>query len=1275
VRLLKPLFLAVLMLFPWLMEGQNNVPTPQIGLSGNIGCIGFPCVNSGTYNMTSDANVTLPITSTATSAFYLKVTSSVALTATRKLIYPAGQFPVGIENATTGGQSLSICGPSGTCIVIANSTTTYTPVWNDGTNFVAGGTPNAVTGTGTTGTIPDWTGNGTLGNSPLSVASGNVFNSGNLFGQELCWHYVPGSGSVFQASCLTYAGHGNFYGPYTTTDGSTYTPTAFSVGQLQVSNGGGTGGQGILFWNGDTNNSGSTNLVGFNGYATAPTGNCPNIGGLFSNPIWALGADETLSYCTNSTSSTWQNFGASSTLTGDVLKSSGSSATTIAAIEGTPVSKMQTAVHVGDSITWGYESTAGPFTGYPSWLDNTFRIPTANRTNNGVVGASSFSQDPEVIQSLFYYVPSQLVTEQIGTNNLPAGTGSNNPLQYGASIASHILWFMTPPAQKILFGTSSGVTFTGTWSAGAFVGKVATVSGSTASFSVTGPYLHIVTYAIASSTAAATYSCDGGAETGSLNFILSDAALGAGMQDNPATLGGSATTVHACVITATTAGSGSTAKVDIEFISSLTGNSVTQSPIMLEGEIPDQNPAETVNSPTYRAEQQTIVTEMQSQGLSNLSFVTTAGAVPANAYSDSLHMTNLGYWYLGQTYIAALNTALASAFTEAPFTPGGVSLIADQCSGTSGQSICAGFGSGNLLTGSDDAIYGDFAMANATSVTSAAAFGWSAGGGCTTNCGNSLFLGAASGSGANIPDSVGAGFGTLLHVASGGSVVAVGYLNTSTATSASNGVSVGALGGSASTSSIFVPNSTDTNYVLVGTSAGKSTSSILTTDWGALGFQATVANDFSWELGTGNNTLAHSIAFRGHYFADDTGDVISFTGGAVSSIIPTYSINLRPANYLVGDVLTLQETGSSNDATVTVGAVQNGVPDTSTSGTAGSGYGNSVTSTYTFSCVSGACTGSGEVVSFFAFAGSNGCSFTASGIAFNIITQGSGYTAGDTYTLAGSPGSGCQFTIADVRNGVPSAVSITSAGHNFNTGNVASVGGSGTGQNQFKITAITPKAGNFCFGSTSGDCITDIGTGPKLPSLKLGSSTPTMASIQGTDTALMSAGTVAASQPIVCTDANGGTTTIGCGAYAPLASPALTGTPTAPTATVGTNTTQVATTAFVLANAGGSNVIISPTVVSCTTSGSVTVTGTKISTYDTEILILLNSCTGGMTITYPAFTHVPSLFAPYEDGTAIPCVGANVSAISTTSASIIFQGSGSCAPGPSSNAIYTIKGW
>jgi len=48
--------------------------------------------------------------------------------------------------------------------------------------------------------------------------------------------------------------------------------------------------------------------------------------------------------------------------------------------------------------------------------------------------------------------------------------------------------------------------------------------------------------------------------------------------------------------------------------------------------------------------------------------------------------------------------------------------------------------------------------------------------------------------------------------------------------------------------------------------------------------------------------------------------------------------------------------------------------------------------------------------------------------------------------------------------------------------------------------------------------------------------------------------------------AGGNTATINGAVPASLASPALTGTPTAPTASVGTNTTQIATTAFVLAN-------------------------------------------------------------------------------------------------------------
>jgi hypothetical protein len=47
------------------------------------------------------------------------------------------------------------------------------------------------------------------------------------------------------------------------------------------------------------------------------------------------------------------------------------------------------------------------------------------------------------------------------------------------------------------------------------------------------------------------------------------------------------------------------------------------------------------------------------------------------------------------------------------------------------------------------------------------------------------------------------------------------------------------------------------------------------------------------------------------------------------------------------------------------------------------------------------------------------------------------------------------------------------------------------------------------------------------------------------------------------------TASVATSTYAPLASPALTGTPTAPTATAGTSTTQIATTAFVQGAIGG----------------------------------------------------------------------------------------------------------
>lgn len=68
--------------------------------------------------------------------------------------------------------------------------------------------------------------------------------------------------------------------------------------------------------------------------------------------------------------------------------------------------------------------------------------------------------------------------------------------------------------------------------------------------------------------------------------------------------------------------------------------------------------------------------------------------------------------------------------------------------------------------------------------------------------------------------------------------------------------------------------------------------------------------------------------------------------------------------------------------------------------------------------------------------------------------------------------------------------------------------------------------------------------------------------------ALNVAGTPTFSTPVPVTSGGTGTSTsTGTGSVVLSGSPALTGTPTAPTASLGTNTTQLATTAFVLANA------------------------------------------------------------------------------------------------------------
>lgn len=126
----------------------GQIPAPQINLTGNIGCAGFPCLNNGPLSLTSDANHSM--TALETSAMSIVVTSTVSLTATRNLVYPAGRFQVTVENLTTGGHGIQVIGQSGTGVTIPNGQTIA--VWNDGTNFVqvgssgGGGSPCGTNG-------------------------------------------------------------------------------------------------------------------------------------------------------------------------------------------------------------------------------------------------------------------------------------------------------------------------------------------------------------------------------------------------------------------------------------------------------------------------------------------------------------------------------------------------------------------------------------------------------------------------------------------------------------------------------------------------------------------------------------------------------------------------------------------------------------------------------------------------------------------------------------------------------------------------------------------------------------------------------------------------------------------------------------------------------------------------------------------------------------------------------------------------------------------------
>lgn len=107
--------------------GPNIPLTGSIGVPGSVATLGWASVV-----FPSDADATL--TSNQWAVHFLKVTSSVSLTATRNLIAPlnVGQ-DFSVQNLTTGGQSICVGGSTGTCATVPNGATLI--VNGDGVNY------------------------------------------------------------------------------------------------------------------------------------------------------------------------------------------------------------------------------------------------------------------------------------------------------------------------------------------------------------------------------------------------------------------------------------------------------------------------------------------------------------------------------------------------------------------------------------------------------------------------------------------------------------------------------------------------------------------------------------------------------------------------------------------------------------------------------------------------------------------------------------------------------------------------------------------------------------------------------------------------------------------------------------------------------------------------------------------------------------------------------------------------------------------------------------
>jgi hypothetical protein len=183
--------------------------------------------------------------------------------------------------------------------------------------------------------------------------------------------------------------------------------------------------------------------------------------------------------------------------------------------------------------------------------------------------------------------------------------------------------------------------------------------------------------------------------------------------------------------------------------------------------------------------------------------------------------------------------------------------------------------------------------------------------------------------------------------------------------------------------------------------------------------------------------------------------------------------------------------------------------------------------------------------------------YTGNVVALNYSTAGNVSATGNV-SAANFTGAGLTITSINASN--------------ISAGTIANARTTAASANGASTIVLRGTSGEFSAGAITGSSFTGDGSAvSSINASNLSSGTVASARVAGSYTGItgvgtLTAGTWNASTIPVANGGTGVTTSTGSGSVVLNTSPALAGTPTATTASPGTNTTQIATTAFVLAN-------------------------------------------------------------------------------------------------------------